>query len=56
MKDGKRQIQVGSHFKNGELFIEIEDEFSLDNFSKEEINLAVKEGIKTAISELLNKA
>ncbi|MEF3305340.1 hypothetical protein [Paenibacillus sp. GYB003] len=53
MNSNKRQLQIESHLKNGELYIEIEDELNLDNYSKEEISLAVKEGVRIAVSQLL---
>lgn len=56
MNSNKRQLQIESHFKNGEFFIEIEDELDLDKYTKEEISLAVKEGVRIAVSQLLKKA
>jgi hypothetical protein len=55
MKSSERPIQVDSYFKNGELFVEIEDEINLNDFSSEELSSAVKEGVRIAINELFNK-
>lgn len=52
----KNQILIDSHFKNGEMYIEIKDELNLDNYTKEEISHAVKEGVRIAVSQLLKKA
>ena len=55
MKKDQPNVLVNSYFKNGELFIEIENEdLNIEDLSEEQLSHAVKEGIRSALYDLTN--
>ncbi|MEK4455239.1 hypothetical protein [Paenibacillus sp. FSL L8-0506] len=53
MNNDQRNVMVNSYFKNGELFIEFENEdLNLEDLSEEQLYYAVKEGLRSALYDL----
>lgn len=56
MKNTEGNALINSYFKNGELYIQIEnDDLDIDDLPSEQLALAVKEGVRSVLNQLFQK-